>query len=139
MELDALGFAGKIIPYFVVSAAIAAIVAGLRRGFRSLEESKILSSVVPLVLGALAGYYVHSLAPKDTETSLRVLYGILAGSFSAPVYHAFRRVVASKLKGDSKRADAGYETTFANDISAPKIKAERKPREQKKQEEKKDV
>ena len=64
MELDALGFAGKIIPYFIVSAAIAAIVAGLRRGFHTLEESKILSSVVPLILGALAGFYVHSLAPK---------------------------------------------------------------------------
>jgi hypothetical protein len=132
MDFDALGFTGKIIPYFVVSAAIAATVAGLRRGFQTLEDSKILSSVVPLVLGALAGYFIQALAPKDTEPSLRVMYGVLAGSFSAPVYHAFRRIVASKLRGDSKRADAGDETTFANDISAPKIKATKKPKEEEK-------
>lgn len=127
--LDGLGFTGAIIPYIVVSAAIAAIVLGLREGIKPLKDSLALSRVAPLVLGALAGYLIPELHPKGTTPLMGCLYGLLAGSFSAPIYHAVRRIVASKLRGASKRADAGEETTFAADISAPKIAKVKRPEE----------
>jgi hypothetical protein len=61
-----------------------------------------------------------------------VLYGVLAGSFSAPIYHAVRRLVASKLRGSSARPDAGEETTFSADISAPKLEAVKRIKEESK-------
>ena len=100
-----------------------------REGIKPLKDSLALSRVAPLVLGALAGYLIPELHPKGTTPLMGCLYGLLAGSFSAPIYHAVRRIVASKLRGASKRADAGEETTFAADISAPKIAKVKRPEE----------
>lgn len=125
--LEGLGITGVLIPYAVLSAAIASLVLGLRNAIPRLDNSKILSSLCPLVLGALAGYFFKEFHPKDTTPIMGGLYGILAGSFSAPIYHAIRRLVALKLKGSSKNPKGGMEDTFAADVSAPKIKAVKKP------------
>lgn len=121
--LEEMGITGVLIPYAVLSAAIAALVLGLRNSIERLEKSKILSSLTPLILGAIAGYCFPEFHPKGTTATMGALYGLLAGSFSAPIYHAIRRLVAMKLKGNSKNPKGGMETTFAADTSAPHIPA----------------
>lgn len=116
----------EIVPYALFSASIAAIVLAIRNAIPRLKNSKVISSLLPLVLGGVGGYFLADLAPKDTTVSMRIIYGLLAGSFSAPIYHAVRRVMANKLKGDSKRQDAGMETSFA-DLSAVKLPAVKSP------------
>jgi hypothetical protein len=116
----------EIVPYALFSASIAAIVLAIRNAIPRLKNSKVISSLLPLVLGGVGGYFLADLAPKDTTVSMRIIYGLLAGSFSAPIYHAVRRVMANKLKGDSKRQDAGMETSFA-DLSAIKLPAVKSP------------
>lgn len=130
--LEGMGITGALLPYVVFSAAIAAIVLGLREGIKPLKRSLLLSRLSPLVLGAIGGYVIPELHPEGTSRIMGMLYGVLAGSFSAPIYHAVRRLVASKLKGSSKRSDAGEETTFSADISAPKIAAVKRPTEESK-------
>lgn len=116
----------EIVPYALFSASIAAIVLAIRNAIPRLKNSKVISSLLPLLLGGVGGYFLSDLAPKDTTVSMRMIYGLLAGSFSAPIYHAVRRVMANKLKGDSKRKDAGMETSFA-DLSAVKLPAVKSP------------
>lgn len=127
--LEGMGITGALLPYIVFAAAIAAVVLGLREGIKPLKQSLVLSRILPLVLGAIGGYLIPELHPKGTSIMMGTLYGVLAGSFSAPIYHAVRRIVASKLKGSSKRPDAGDETTFSADISAPKITVVKRPTE----------
>lgn len=126
-ELGIGGVYGVLIPYVVFAAAIAAIVLGIRSAFPTLKDQKTISSLLPLVLGALGGFLIPELHVKGTSSHMGALYGLLAGSFSAPIYHAVRRLVAIKLKGNSKNPKGGMETTFAEDVSAPKIKATKKP------------
>lgn len=116
----------EIVPYALFSASIAAIVLAIRNAIPRLKNSKVISSLLPLVLGGVGGYFFADLAPKDTTVSMRIIYGLLAGSFSAPIYHAVRRVMANKLRGDSKRQDAGMETSFA-DLSAVKLPVVKSP------------
>lgn len=125
--LEGLGITGVLIPYAVLAAAIAAIVLGLREGIPALKKSKPLSTIAPLLLGALAGYLFPELHPKETTRLMATLYGLLAGSFSAPIYHAIRRLVALKLKGNSQNPQGGSEMTFSGDTSAPKLPAAKKP------------
>lgn len=127
--LEGMGITGTLLPYVVFAAAIAAIVLGLREGIKPLKRSLLLSRLSPLVLGGLGGYIIPELHPEGTSRIMGVLYGVLAGSFSAPIYHAVRRLVASKLRGSSARPDAGDETTFSADISAPKIAVVKRPAE----------
>lgn len=127
--LDGMGITGTLLPYVVFAAAIAAIVLGLREGIKPLKQSLALSRLSPLILGGLGGYMIPELHPEGTSSAMGVLYGVLAGSFSAPIYHAVRRMVATKLKGNSSRPDAGEETTFAADVSAPKLEAVKRPKE----------
>lgn len=130
--LEGMGITGALLPYVVFAAAIAAIVLGLREGIKPLKRSLLLSRLSPLVLGAIGGYIIPELHPEGTSRIMGVLYGVLAGSFSAPIYHAVRRLVASKLRGSSARPDAGEETTFSADISAPKIEAVKRIKEESK-------
>ena len=135
--LESLGLTGipsVVIPYVVFSAAIAAVVLGLRTGFPTLQDRKTVSTILPLVLGAIGGYLIPELHVKNTSAHMGALYGLLAGSFSAPIYHAVRRLVAMRLKGNSKNPEGGMETTFAADVSAPQIKAQKKPQDEKKEE-----
>lgn len=125
--LEGLGITGVLIPYAVFAAAIAAVVLGLREGIPALKKSKPLSTIAPLLLGALGGYLFPELHPKDTTQLMAVLYGLLAGSFSAPIYHAIRRLVAAKLKGNSQNPKGGEEITFSGDASAPKLPKVKKP------------
>jgi hypothetical protein len=115
------GLPTVLIPYIILSACIAAVVLGLRESIPRLKRSLVLSRLAPLILGVIAGYVIREVHPKGTTAIMGALYGLLAGSFSAPIYHAVRRMVAAKLKGGSKRKDAGDEITFDGDISAPKI------------------
>lgn len=119
--LSELGITGVLIPYAVLAAAIAAVVLGLRESIPSLKKSKPLSTLAPLVLGAVAGYLFVDLHPPKTTQLMGTLYGLLAGSFSAPIYHAIRRLVATRLKGNSKNPNGGDERTFSGDLSAPKL------------------
>lgn len=130
--LDGMGITGTLLPYVVFAAAIAAVVLGLREGIKPLKRSLLLSRLSPLVLGAIGGYLIPELHPEGTSRIMGVLYGVLAGSFSAPIYHAVRRLVASKLRGSSARPDAGEETTFSADISAPKLEAVKRIKEESK-------
>lgn len=130
--LEGLGITGVLIPYAVLASAIAAIVLGLREGIPRLKKSKPLSTIAPLILGALGGYLFPELHPKGTTLLMATLYGLLAGSFSAPIYHAIRRLVAAKLKGDSKNPKGGAEMTFSGDSSVPKLPSVKKPEPTKK-------
>ena len=125
--LEGLGITGVLIPYAVLAAAIAAIVLGLREGIPSLKRSKPLSTIAPLVLGAVGGYLFPELHPKGTTHLMGTMYGLLAGSFSAPIYHAVRRLVQAKLKGNSQNPDGGAEMTFSGDVSSPKLPKVKKP------------
>ena len=125
--LEGLGITGVLIPYAVLAAAIAAIVLGLREGLPALKKSKPLSTIAPLLLGAVGGYLFPELHPKGTTLLMGTMYGLLAGSFSAPIYHAIRRIVAAKLKGESKNPKGGAEMTFSGDVSAPKLPKVKKP------------
>lgn len=112
--LSELGITGVFIPYAVLAAAISAVVLGLRESIPSLKASKPLSTLAPLLLGALAGYLFPELHPAKTTKLLGTLYGLLAGSFSAPIYHAIRRLVASRLAGNSTSPKAGQEDSFTS-------------------------
>jgi hypothetical protein len=125
--LEGLGITGVLIPYAVLACAISAVVLGLREGIPTLKKSKPLSTIAPLVLGAVGGYLFPELHPKGTTHLMGTMYGLLAGSFSAPIYHAIRRLVAARLKGDSKNPKGGEEMTFSGDMSAVHIKAIKKP------------
>lgn len=124
--LEGLGITGVLIPYAVLACAISAVVLGLREGIPSLKKSKPLSTIAPLVLGALAGYLFPELHPAKTTRLLGTMYGLLAGSFSAPIYHAIRRLVAARLKGNSKNPKGGEEMSFS-DLSSVQLQKVKKP------------
>jgi hypothetical protein len=113
------------VPYIIFSAAIAAVVLGIRTAFPYLKTQKVISTMLPLVLGAIGGWLLSDLHPKGTTETFRALYGLLAGSFSPPIYHACRRLVAAKLKGNSPKPNAGFETTF--DTSDQLLETVKKP------------
>lgn len=125
--LEGLGITGVLMPYAVLACAISAVVLGLRESLPKLKKSKPMSMLAPLALGTVAGYLFPELHPKETTPIMGTMYGLLAGSFSAPIYHAVRRLVASRLKGNSQNPEGGSEVTFSGDASAPKLPAVKKP------------
>ncbi len=127
--LEGLGITGVLIPYAVLACAISAVVLGLRESLPRLKKSKPLSMLAPLVLGAVGGYLFPELHPAKTTVLMGTMYGLLAGSFSAPIYHAIRRLVQARLRGDSKNPKGGAETSFSDlsSVQLPKVKKPEPP------------
>jgi hypothetical protein len=127
--LESLGITGVLIPYAVLACAISAVVLGLRESLPRLKKSKPLSMLAPLVLGAVGGYLFPELHPTKTTVLMGTMYGLLAGSFSAPIYHAIRRLVQARLRGDSKNPKAGAEMSFSDlsSVQLPKVKKPEPP------------
>lgn len=80
-----------ILEFVILSSAIAAVMQLLKR-VKKVRESRLLP-MVPLVLGAPAGFFAFALGGPV----LNVALGLLAGSFSAHAYKILKTLIEERV------------------------------------------
>lgn len=85
-----------ILEFVILSSAIAAIMELIKLTKR-VKDSKILP-VIPLLLGAPAGFFAFSLGGPI----LNIALGLLAGSFSAHAYKILKTLIEKKAGSDDE-------------------------------------